>query len=99
MDGAGGKEEEEEEEGSVSSMEGVSQTSTALPIAQLPPASQQLPSCLISSPRSTSSWSQRAGADKSLPIDSPSEEGAFLLPLRFSIQAPLPPLGPGPRAH
>lgn len=61
----------------------------------LSPASQQLPSSLISSPRHPAG---EQGQTKASLLTAPPRKGLFFSAC-FSIQAPLPPPGPGPWAH
>lgn len=96
----GARRKEEEDEGSVSSREGVSQASPSLPLIRLPPASQQLPICLISSPCSRSpAGAGGQGQTKASLLTTPLRKGLFFSPFAFLFKPLSPPLGPGPRAH
>lgn len=93
MDRAGGKkEEDEDDEGSASSRECVLRAIPALPLTQLPPASRQFPSCLISS---RCSQRRPAGAGgqgqtKASLLTAPPRKGLFFSPSLF-FSSPSPP--------
>ena len=80
---------------------GSSQALLALPLARLPPASQQLPSCLISSPRSRRpAGAGGQGQTKASLLTAPPRKGLFFSPSAFLFKPLSPPqLGPGPWAH
>lgn len=93
MDRAGGKEEEDEDdEGSASSRECVLQAFPALPLTQLPPASRQFPSCLISSPCSQRrpAGAGGQGQTKASLLTAPPRKGLFFSPSLF-FSSPSPP--------
>lgn len=101
MDRAGGKKEDEDDEGSASSREWVLRAFPALPLTQLPPASRQFPSCLISSPCSQRrpAGAGGQGQTKASLLTAPPRKGLFFSPSLFFSSPSPPSLGPGPRAH